>query len=94
MKCSRFVFSFALVAILAGTAWVPRASAQWLLETKDQKANIKVGFLAQPQLEALDTPGKIGRSTNLFLRRFRILFGGKISDKWLFFFETDSPNLG
>lgn len=70
------------------------AAAQWVLESKDGKTNVKFGFLAQPQLEVLDTADKTGRSQNVFLRRFRILFGGKIADKWTFFFETDSPNLG
>jgi hypothetical protein len=69
-------------------------TAQWQIDSKDGKTNIKVGFLAQPQLETIDTPNGSGTSTNLFLRRFRILFGGKLSDKWMFFFETDSPNLG
>ena len=35
-----------------------------------------------------------GTRQDLYFRRLRILFGGKISKKWSFFFETDSPNLG
>jgi hypothetical protein len=86
-----------LVVLFGGlivTGWAAPASAQWQLETKDGKATVKVGFLAQPQVESLETPDGTGHSTNLFLRRFRILFGGKVSDKWTYFFETDSPNLG
>ena len=41
-----------------------------------------------------DRPSGSGQSTNLYLRRFRILLVGKVSDKWTYFFETDSPNLG
>ncbi len=82
---------FGIVFLLAA---VRPAAAQWQVESKDGKTNIKVGFLAQPQLEELDTADKTGRSQNIFLRRFRILFGGKVADKWTFFFETDSPNLG
>ncbi len=67
------------------------ATAQWQIDSKDGKANLKVGFLVQPQLEVLDTPDQ---SKNVFLRRLRIIFGGKISDKWTFFVETDDPNLG
>jgi hypothetical protein len=86
-----------LVGSLVGlmlVAWAAPAAAQWQIDTKDGKANLRIGFLAQPQLESLETPDSNGRSNNLFLRRFRILFGGKVSDKWLYFFETDSPNLG
>lgn len=86
-----------LVALLGGLWLVGRAApatAQWQIDTKDGQASIKFGFLAQPQLESLTTADGNRTSTNLFLRRFRILFGGKISDKWTYFFETDSPNLG
>jgi Phosphate-selective porin O and P len=77
---------------LAGAA--RPAAAQWQIDSKDGKASIKIGFLAQPQLEVLETPDTTGESKNVFLRRMRFLFGGKISDKWTFFVETDSPNLG
>ena len=30
----------------------------------------------------------------MFLRRMRLLFGGRVAPKWLFFIETDSPNIG
>lgn len=85
------------VAALA-TAWmalaVAPASAQWQIESKDGKASLKIGFLAQPQLERLETVDQTATSTNLFVRRFRVLFGGNVSKRWSFFFETDSPNLG
>jgi hypothetical protein len=70
------------------------AAAQWQIDSKDGKASLKIGFLAQPQLEVLDTPDATGESKNVYLRRMRIMFGGKISDKWTFFVETDDPNLG
>jgi hypothetical protein len=94
MKRHRGTTLVALVGGLIVTAWAVPAAAQWQVDTKDGKANIKVGFLAQPQLEVLETPDGTAHSTNLFFRRFRILFGGKVSDKWTYFFETDSPNLG
>ena len=59
-----------------------------------QKTNLKIGFLLQPQFESLETADESATSKNIFLRRFRILFGGKIADKWTYFFETDSPNVG
>ena len=70
------------------------ASAQWLLESKDGKASLKIGFLIQPQMELLETVDQTGVSTNFFLRRLRVLLGGTIDERWSFFFETDSPNLG
>jgi hypothetical protein len=82
----------ACVLLLAASA--RPAAAQWQIDSKDGKASIKIGFLAQPQLELLDTPDTTSRSQNVFLRRIRIVFGGKVSDKWTFFFETDSPNVG
>ncbi|MEI6668192.1 MAG: hypothetical protein WCP29_08545 [Acidobacteriota bacterium] len=85
----------AAVAVVAATlAWALPASAQWVIESKDQKTNIKIGFLSQGQFESITTPDGTATATNLFLRRFRILFGGKVSDKWTYFFETDNPNLG
>jgi hypothetical protein len=79
----------AAVAVAAGPA-----SAQWQIESKDGRTNLKVGFLVQPQLEAVETADTTDQSKNLFLRRIRIMFGGRIADRWTFFFETDSPNLG
>jgi hypothetical protein len=70
------------------------AQAQWQIETKDGSATLKLGILAQPQLETLETADGKDTSANLFFRRFRVLVGGKVADKWLYFFETDSPNLG
>ena len=84
---SFLLFSFSLAAVRP-------AGAQWQVQSKDGAASLKVGFLAQPQMEVLDTPDTTGTSKNLFLRRFRLMFGGQIAEKWTFFFETDNPNLG
>jgi len=70
------------------------ASAQWQTESKDGAASIKLGFLIQPQLELLETADQEAISTNLFVRRLRLLVGGALGEHWSFFFETDSPNLG
>jgi hypothetical protein len=83
--------SLLAVALLAVA---PGASAQWVIENGDGTSGIQIGFLAQPQAEWLETPAGDGYSQNLFLRRFRILFGGHVTEKWSFFFETDSPNVG
>jgi hypothetical protein len=86
----------ATVLVGAAIAALPArpASAQWQIDSKDGKTNIKFGFLAQPQFEALDTADGTDTSKNFYLRRIRIVFGGKVADKWTFFFETDSPNVG
>ncbi len=88
---------FAVAALVGGLALgvsARPAAAQWQIDSRDGKSSLKIGFLAQPEFEALDTPDGTGRSTNIFLRRLRVLFGGKISDRWTFFVDTDSPNLG
>ena len=72
----------------------PPPAPGWEIASKDGSTAIKVGFLAQPQYEALETATHDGYAQNLFLRRIRVMFGGRIAKKWLYFFETDSPNLG
>ena len=93
MSTRRFVPACALAALLIA-AWPAASSAQWVIESKDQKTNLKIGFLLQPQFESLETADGTATSKNIFLRRFQILFGGKIADKWTYFFQTDSPNVG
>lgn len=70
------------------------ATAQWQIDSKDGKASLKVGLLAQPQGEWLQTADGGGYSQNLFIRRLRVMLGGSLGERWSFFFETDSPNLG
>jgi hypothetical protein len=70
------------------------AVAQWQVESKEGAASLKIGFLAQPQLEVIETADQSAYAQNIFLRRFRLLLGGRIADRWTFFFETDSPNVG
>lgn len=93
MSTKRIFTLLGLAAMLVAAGATPSA-AQWVIESKDQKTNLKIGFLLQPQFESLETSDGSATSKNIFLRRFRILFGGKIADKWTYFFETDSPNVG
>ena len=82
-------------AFLAAWALVAApAFAQWQVESDDGKASVKFGLLAQPQLETLETADHQDTSVNLFIRRVRLLVGGSVSERWSFFLETDSPNLG
>jgi hypothetical protein len=85
-----------MAALGAAMAMIPAApaAAQWQIDGKDGKSSLKIGFLAQPQYEEVDTSDGSDQSRNFFLRRIRVIFGGTISDRWSFFFETDSPNLG
>jgi len=70
------------------------AQAPVTVNVKD--VSMKLGLLAQPMVESAGTADSRleGTSQNLFLRRFRILFGGAIGDDFEFFFETDNSNLG
>ncbi len=87
-------------AFLALVTFLPTdARAQLQVDSKDGKGSIKLGLLLQGQYEAIKTEyGTAPDQTtnwaqNLFLRRLRLIFGGKY-DKVSFFVETDSPNLG
>ncbi len=82
----------AVLVCLAGFA--ARAGAQVSISSADGKQTLNLGFLAQPQYEALDNGEATHTGQNLFLRRLRVIMGGKITDNLSFFFETDSPNLG
>ena len=75
-------------------ALAPAVSAQWVIESKDGGSSVRLGFLAQPEAEWLEAPGGDAYAQNLFLRRIRILLGGQVSERWSFFFDTDSPNVG
>jgi hypothetical protein len=90
MRSARFA---ALAGVLAALVALP-ASAQFEIATKDGTSSLKLGLLAQPQAEWVDSADGAGATQNLFLRRLRILMGGKIGEKLSFFVETDSPNLG
>ena len=82
------------VAVVVLSISVSPAAAQWQIESKDGTSSIKFGVLIQPQLELLETADEEATSTNLFVRRLRLLVGGAFGEHWSFFFETDSPNLG
>jgi hypothetical protein len=77
--------------MLLGAA--PAADAAWQIESDDASSSIKFGYLVQLRGESFDPAGG-STQQDLFFRRLRILAGGKLNDKWSFFFETDSPNLG
>jgi hypothetical protein len=89
-RFSAFVAALSLTMLLGAA---PTAQAAWQISSEDGSNSIKFGFLAKLRGESIDPPTGSAEQ-NLFFRRLRILAGGKLNDKWSFFFETDSPNLG
>ena len=73
----------------------PSPTAFTPLELATPNATLKLGFLAQPQFEAIgnQNPAVTGGSYNLYVRRIRLLVGGTLFKKFEYFFDTDSPNL-
>jgi len=74
------------------------------LKIESKNASIKIGLLMQPQYELLSAgtaAGPItigdeahkGSSSNLFIRRTRLLVGGTLFKNFEYFFDTDAPNL-
>jgi len=84
------------VAVLAAALLLVPAPApgQFAVSSPDGKANIRLGVLAQPQAEFLENPDGESTARNLFVRRLRLLVGGKVGERFTFFLDTDSPNLG
>jgi len=84
--------------VLGGLLVVPAAALAadppFKISSADGTSFLTLGFLAQPQLETVTTPDGEATAKNLFLRRIRLVFGGRATSKLTFFIETDSPNLG
>lgn len=74
-------------------AAVPGA-AQLAITSPDGSASLKLGVLAQPQAEWLENADGESTAQNLFVRRIRLLVGGKVGDRFTLFLDTESPNLG
>lgn len=90
-KTIRLLFFFVLlVLIAAASSW----AQPFQLTSQDGKSSVKFGLLLQPQGEWVDTTDAEHTTENLYLRRIRLLFGGKYGDKVTFFVDTDSPNVG
>ena len=70
------------------------ADNPWQITSADGDSSIAFGVLAQGQAERIRATTGALDSQDLFLRRFRLIAGGKITNKLSFFFDTDSPNLG
>src|SRR5262245_44830936 len=92
MRCAAHgTIAAAVVGIWCAT--VASARAQVVIKVNDD-VNFKLGVLGQFQADALDDDATDKTTTNLFIRRARLLFGGQVAKKVTFFIETDAPNLG
>jgi len=80
-----------LVSLLSGGE--TRAAAQIVIKAGDD-VNFKLGLLGQFQADTIEDPGTGAQTSNLFVRRLRLMFGGQVTKNVTFFVETDSPNLG
>jgi len=69
------------------------ASAQIIIRAGDD-VNFTLGVLGQFQADTIDNPAPLSTTSNLFIRRARVLFGGQVAKNVTFFVETDAPNLG
>jgi hypothetical protein len=69
------------------------ARAQVIIRASDE-VNFTLGVLGQFQAETIDNPEPESNTSNLFVRRLRLLFGGQVAKQVTFFIETDAPNLG
>lgn len=81
------------LAMLISLVCSAGAEAQLELKSEDGKATMKFGYLIQMRAESEELANGED-AQNLFFRRLRLIWGGKISEKWTYFIETDSPNLG
>jgi hypothetical protein len=81
---------YVLVSLLSGTS---RAAAQIVIKAGED-VNFKFGLLGQFQADTIEDPGTDAQTSNLFIRRLRLMFGGQVANNVTFFVETDSPNLG
>ncbi|MBI5169568.1 MAG: hypothetical protein HZA61_08780 [Candidatus Eisenbacteria bacterium] len=81
---------WAAAALLAAAP----ASAQWQMVSADGSTKLNFGVLAQMQAEELQPVNTEDWQQNVFVRRFRIIVGGKVNDRISLFADTDVPNLG
>lgn len=81
------------LALGAGLAAALPLGAQGLAITTPQ-ASMKFGVLFQPQYEAIGNQTLDGTTQNLYMRRMRLYILGNVGDKWEYWIDTDSPNMG
>jgi hypothetical protein len=83
------------VAIMMSILLAPmQAKAEWAIKSADGTSSIKFGILGQFQAESLTTADGEHTSKDMYLRRFRIVFGGQLMENLTFFADTEQPNIG
>jgi hypothetical protein len=82
------------VAVLTMITWPKAVSAQYTIATSDGSSSLRFGVLAQTQAEWLENATATETAQNIFVRRTRLLVGGKLGERVTLFLETDSPNVG
>lgn len=94
MSTSKSLAAVGAASLIGLAAWSPSAQAVAKIEINDDK-NFGVGFLLQPHFRMdLEGSNEGTPSYDPFIRRARILFTAQLTDKVLFFAETDNPNFG
>jgi hypothetical protein len=98
-RLKRSVVAGAALGLLLCTAVAAVSQAEWQVTSSDGQSSIKLGFLLQGRAEWLQdrTVGASAdrwTSQNLYLRRLRLLLGGKIDRRLSFFADMDGPNSG
>jgi hypothetical protein len=66
------------------------AEAQWQVKSADGTAYVNLGFLVQPRIEFLTREDTDRVMQNIYLRRARIILGGRLDERTSFFFDTES----
>jgi hypothetical protein len=84
------------IALILSAVLAAPVFAQWQITSPDGQSSLKLGYLLQgrAEWERIDAGSDATTSQNLYLRRIRLLWGGRINDRLTFFAETDAPNWG
>jgi len=92
MKTKLVAAHAALAVILCAS----NAAAINVLKDEEQHRSLDVGVLLQPQVQITKdgAPDATSASTDLFLRRARIMVFGEVLQGLTFFVDTDQPNWG
>jgi len=92
-RLAKFGVGIGVIALVLSVVLSAPAFAQWQITSPDGQSSLKLGTLLQGRAE-WEKIGAEGTAQNLYLRRIRLLWGGKINDRLSFFAETDAPNWG
>ena len=92
---SRWEFGLLIVAaVMMAAGAAGESAAQWVVKSEDGNSTLNLGFLLQGRAEWAKTQDVDPVVQNTYLRRARVLLGGKINAKTAFFLDWDSPNFG